>query len=114
VSVEDGTKLSRVRHLQQSPAGIRILSIEPLIGDVGKLDLAGIAWVIVSGESGPGFRPMEKAWVRSIRDQCKAAGVAFFFKQWGGVRPKTGGRKLDRREWNQYPNPLSGFTLAAE
>ena len=86
VSVEDGTKLSRVRHLQEAPAGVRFLSIEPLIGPIGKLDLDGIDWVIVGGESGPKARPMEAAWVRSIRDQCKRAGVAFFFKQWGGLQ----------------------------
>lgn len=115
VSVEDGTKLSRMRHLQQAPAGVRFLSIEPLIGPIGNLDLAGIDWVIVGGESGPGARPTEKAWVRSIRDQCKAAGVAFFFKQWGGLRPKSGGRKLDGREWNQFPKvPPPAFAVAAE
>jgi protein gp37 len=114
VSVEDGTKLSRVRHLQESPAGVRFLSIEPLIGPVGTLLLEGINWVIVGGESGPGARPMERAWVRSIRDQCKAAGVAFFFKQWGGFRPKTGGRKLDGREWNEFPRPAVSYAMAAE
>jgi protein gp37 len=114
VSVEDGTKLSRVRHLQQAPAGVRFLSIEPLIGPIGEIDLAGIDWVIVGGESGPGARPMERAWVRSIRDQCKAAGVAFFFKQWGGLRPKTGGRKLDGREWNDFPKPPPSYAVAAE
>jgi protein gp37 len=112
VSVEDGSKLSRVRHLQQAPAGVRFLSIEPLIGPVGELGLSGIDWVIVGGESGPHARPMEKAWARSIRDQCKAANVAFFFKQWGGLRPKTGGRKLDGREWSQFPK-LS-VAMAAE
>ena len=96
VSVEDGTKLSRVRHLQQAPAGVRFLSIEPLIGPIGKFDLAGIDWVIVGGESGPNARPMEHAWVRSIRDQCKAEGVAFFFKQWGGLRPKIGRSEIGR------------------
>ena len=75
VSVEDCTKLSRVRHLQQAPVGVRFLSIEPLLGPIRKLDLAGIDWVIVGGESGSGARPMERAWVRTIRDQCKAAGV---------------------------------------
>jgi protein gp37 len=114
VSVEDGTKLSRVRHLQQAPAGIRFLSIEPLIGPIGNFDLAGIDWVIVGGESGPKARPMEPAWVRLIRDQCKAEGVAFFFKQWGGLRPKTGGRKLDGREWNGFPKPPALFAVAAE
>ena len=113
VSVEDGTQLSRLRHLQQSPAGVRFLSIEPLLGDVGTLPLAGIDWVIVGGESGPRARPMDKAWVRSVRDQCKAAGVAFFFKQWGGIRPKTGGRELDGREWSQFPNPSVSYAAAA-
>jgi protein gp37 len=114
VSVEDGTKLSRVRHLQQAPAGVRFLSIEPLIGQIGEMDLAGIHWVIVGGESGPRARPMKLEWVRAIRDQCKAADVAFFFKQWGGVRPKSGGRKLDRREWNEFPKPPAAYTVAAE
>jgi protein gp37 len=114
VSVEDGTKLSHVRHLQQAPAGVRFMSIEPLLGPVGTLDLAGINWVIVGGESGPRARPMEREWVRSIRDQCKVAGLAFFFKQWGGLRPKSGGRKLDGREWNQFPEPLAAYCLAAE
>jgi protein gp37 len=103
VSIEDGTRLSRLRHLQQAPAGIRFLSIEPLIGRIGRLDLSGIDWVIVGGESGPGARYMDPNWVREVRDQCVAAGVAFFFKQWGGLRPKSGGRKLDRREWSQFP-----------
>ena len=114
VSVEDGSKLSRVKHLQQSPAGAKFLSIEPLIGDVGKLDLTDIDWVIVGGESGPNARPIEATWVRSIRDQCKAARVAFFFKQWGGIRPKTGGRMLDGREWNQFPKPSTALSVAAE
>jgi protein gp37 len=114
VSVEDGTVLSRVRHLQQAPAGVRFLSIEPLLGPIRTLDLAGIDWVIVGGESGPKARPMERAWVRGIRDQCKAAGVAFFFKQWGGLRPKSGGRKLDGREWSQFPKSVPSYAVAAE
>ncbi len=105
VSVEDGTKLSRVRHLRDAPAGTRFLSIEPLIGPIGALDLTGIDWVIVGGESGPRARPMDPAWVRAIRDQCLAADVAFFFKQWGGIRPKSGGRTLDGREWSEFPGP---------
>lgn len=104
VSVEDGTKLSRVRHLQQTPVPIRFLSVEPLIGAVGKLPLDGIGWVIVGGESGPGARPMDPQWVRDARDQCVAQKVPFFFKQWGGLRPKSGGRSLDGREWNQWPS----------
>ena len=113
VSVEDGTKTSRIRHLQQAPVAIRFLSIEPLIGPVGKFDLTGIDWVIVGGESGPRARPMQAEWVRDIRNQCKAAKVAFFFKQWGGLRPKSGGRKLDGKEWNQFPETPPP-TLAAE
>ena len=92
----------------------RFLSLEPLLGHRPSLDLAGIDWVIVGGESGPKARPMEKAWVRLIRDQCKAAGVALFFKQWGGLRPKTGGRKLDGREWNEFPKPASPYAVTAE
>jgi protein gp37 len=103
VSIEDNSKLSRIRHLQQAPATIRFLSVEPLIGPIAKMDLTGIAWVIVGGESGPRAREMNPVWVRSIRDQCIAAGVPFFFKQWGGIRPKSGGRMLDGEEWSQYP-----------
>src|SRR5829696_2869427 len=115
VSVEDGTKLSRVRHLQQASAGIRFLSIEPLIAPLGTLDLIGIHWIIVGGESGPGARPMDTQWVRDIRDQCARAGVAFFFKQWGGLRPKFGGRTLDGREWSEFPAvPQKPFRIAAE
>jgi protein gp37 len=104
VSVEDGSKKSRIRHLQDAPAGVRFLSIEPLIGPVGKLDLTGIDWVIVGGESGPGARYINPDWVRDIRDQCLASGVALFFKQWGGLRPKSRGRDLDGRKWSQFPD----------
>jgi protein gp37 len=114
VSIEDAGKKSRIRHLQAAPAGVRFLSIEPLIGPVGKLDLNGIDWVIVGGESGPGARPMRAEWVREIRDQCQASGVAFFFKQWGGLRPKSGGRELDGREWNNFPEVRRSFAEAAE
>lgn len=114
VSVEDGSKKSRIRHLQEAPASVRFLSIEPLIGPVGKLDLAGIHWVIVGGESGPRARPMESEWVREVRNQCREKNVAFFFKQWGGLRPKSGGRKLDGREWSQFPDDTASFSVAAE
>jgi protein gp37 len=114
VSVEDGSKTSRVRHLRDAPAGVRFLSIEPLIGPIGRLDLTGIDWVIVGGESGPGARYMDAEWVRDIRDQCLAGGVAFFFKQWGGLRPKSGGRKLDDREWNDFPKLILPYAVAAE
>lgn len=103
VSIEDGGKKSRVRHLQESNASIRFLSIEPLLGPIGGVDLEGIHWVIVGGESGPRARPMLAEWVRAVRDQCKAAEVPFFFKQWGGLRPKSGGRLLDGREWSEWP-----------
>src|SRR5262249_10135704 len=91
-SVEDGARASRIRHIRETRAAVRFLSIEPLIGPLGKLDLTGLHWVIVGGESGPSARPIEANWVRSIRDQCLAANVKFFFKQWGGLRPKSGGR----------------------
>ena len=114
VSVEDASKKSRIRHLQQAPAGVRFLSIEPLIGPMGNLDLSGIDWVIVGGESGPGARPMHPDWVREVRDQCRDNKVAFFFKQWGGLRPKSGGRKLDGREWSQFPSISSAIATTAE
>lgn len=102
-SVEDARVVHRIDELRNVPAATRFLSIEPLIGPVGQLDLDGIGWVIVGGESGPGARPMEADWVRSIRDQCVAAGVPFFFKQWGGVRKKEHGRELDGRTWDEFP-----------
>ena len=105
VSIEDGTKKSRLAHLQDTNASIRFLSIEPLIGPVGPLNLISISWVIVGGESGPRHRPLRPEWVRDIRDQCLSVDVAFFFKQWGGFRPKSGGRILDGTEWSQYPRP---------
>ena len=103
VSVEDGRSKARVEHLQTSPAAVRFLSIEPLIGAVGAMDLSGIHWVIAGGESGPGARLLHIEWAREIRDNCAAQGVPFFFKQWGGIRPKSGGRDLDGREWNEFP-----------
>lgn len=104
VSVEDHKAQARIGHLREAPAAIRFLSIEPLIGPVGSVLLDGIHWVIAGGESGPGARRMEIEWVREIRDQCNAQGVSFFFKQWGGLRPKSGGRSLDGREWNELPS----------
>lgn len=103
VSIEDGSKKSRVEHLRRSNATVRFLSVEPLIGEIGTLDLSGIHWVIVGGESGPRARPMKAAWAREVREQCLKAEVAFFFKQWGGYRPKSGGRELDGEIWSQYP-----------
>ena len=103
VSVEDEKAATRIAHLQAANASVRFLSIEPLLAPVGTRDLSGIAWVIVGGESGPGARPMDKRWVIDIRNQCVAARVAFFFKQWGGRSPKAGGRLLEGKEWNQFP-----------
>jgi protein gp37 len=103
VSIEDGNKASRIRHLRDAPAGVRFLSIEPLIGPVGKLDLNDIDWVIVGGESGPGARPMKEEWALHIRNLCVQACVPFFFKQWGGRSPKAGGRLLEGEEWSQFP-----------
>jgi len=114
VSVEDGSSIARIRHLQDAPATIRFLSIEPLIEPMGDINLEGISWVIVGGESGPGARPIEAAWVREVRDQCLASQVPFFFKQWGGLRPKSGGRLLDGCEWSQFPVRGDSAILAAE
>jgi protein gp37 len=104
VSVEDRKYgLPRIAHLRSSPATVRFLSVEPLLEDVGQVDLTGIHWVIVGGESGAGARPMQKIWVESIRDQCERAGIAFFFKQWGGVQKKKTGRELNGRTYNEQP-----------
>lgn len=104
VSVENCKHgLPRIEHLRAAPAAMRFLSVEPLLEDLGPLNLAGIRWVIVGGESGPGARPMEKAWVRRIRDQCRSAKVPFFFKQWGGVRRSERGRRLDGRTYSEFP-----------
>ncbi len=105
VSVEDRAHgLIRIEHLQQAPATVRFLSIEPLLEDLGEVNLDGIHWVIVGGESGPGARPMKKEWVLSLRDQCERANVPFFFKQWGGVRKSKTGRELDGRTYDALPN----------
>ena len=103
VSVEDSAAAGRIRHLQDAPATVRFLSIEPLLGPVGDIDLDGISWVIAGGESGPNARPMRLEWARGLRDRCAEAGVPFFFKQWGGKTPKAGGRLLDDKEWNELP-----------
>src|SRR6266849_5720847 len=104
VSVEDRKYgLPRVDDLRQAPARVRFLSIEPLLEDLGEIDLTGIDWVIVGGESGIRHRPIAVEWVRSIRDQCQAAKVPFFFKQWGGRTPKRQGRILVGRVWDRMP-----------
>ena len=119
VTVENGKYHHRIRDLEQVDAPVRFLSCEPLIADVGVLPLDGIHWVIVGGESGPGARPMQKRWVESIRDQCRRAGVAFFFKQWGGVRKDLTGHELDGKVYHEVPDrhPASagaGSFLAAD
>lgn len=106
-SVESADELHRIDDLRQVEAAVRFLSLEPLLGPLPDLDLTGIGWVIVGGESGPGARPMDVGWVREIRDQAIAQGVPFFFKQWGGRTPKAGGRDLDGRTWDGMPE-LSG------
>jgi protein gp37 len=103
VSVESARYTPRVRDLESVPAAVRFLSVEPLLGRIPALPLQGIHWVIVGGESGGGRRPMAADWVREIRDQCRASGVPFFFKQWGGRTSKAGGRVLDGRTWDEDP-----------
>jgi protein gp37 len=104
VSVENKLHgLPRVEHLRSAPAGLRMLSVEPLLEDLGPLDLTGIGWVILGGESGPKARRLDPDWVRSVRNQCQAANVPFFFKQWGGVRKKEAGRVLDGRTHDEVP-----------
>lgn len=104
-SVEDlQYGVPRIDHLRGAHAKVRFLSIEPLLEDVGELDLSGISWVIVGGESGPGARPMSRDWVLSIRDQCRAQSVPFFFKQWGGTRKAKHGRLLDGMTYDEYPS----------
>lgn len=117
VSVEDKKYgLPRIGDLQESPAQVRFLSIEPLLEGLGSLNLTGIHWAIVGGESGHGARPLKPEWVTSIRDQCSNANVPFFFKQWGGVRKKTAGRLLDGHTYDEFPerqiNPVSPLATA--
>lgn len=103
VSVENLKYANRIDYLRAVPASVRFLSLEPLLGPLPELNLDRIHWAIVGGESGPGARPMEESWVRDLRDQCVGAGVAFFFKQWGGVNKKKTGRLLDGRTWDDMP-----------
>ena len=102
--------LPRIEHLRKTPAKIRFLSIEPLLEDLGPLNLRGIGWIIVGGESGPGARPMQKNWVLSIRDQCRKAKIPFFFKQWGGIRKKETGRSLDGKTYDEFPRKIYSST----
>ncbi|GAA4895635.1 DUF5131 family protein [Actinomycetospora straminea] len=104
VTVESSSHVDRMNHLRSVPARVRFISAEPLLGDLGELDLHEIHWIIAGGESGRSARPMEEGWVRNIRDQALDANVAFFFKQWGGRTPKAGGRVLDGETWDQLPS----------
>ena len=113
-SVECEDYLWRIERLVEVPAAVRFLSLEPLLGPLPALPLAGVHWVIVGGESGPRARPMEAAWVRAIRRQCLEQDVAFFFKQWGGTRKARTGRELDGRTWDQFPVALVAAGVSAE
>jgi protein gp37 len=104
VSVESDAYAWRVDQLREVPAQVRFISAEPLLGPLDSVSLAGIQWVITGGESGPGFRPCKPEWVRNLRDRCLEEGIAYFHKQWGGIRPKAGGRLLDGRTWDQLPS----------
>jgi protein gp37 len=108
VSVESSKYRFRLDHLRKVGAAVRFVSAEPLLGPLDALELDGIHWLIAGGESGPHSRPMEPAWVADIRNQCHAAGVPFFFKQWGGRTPKAGGRELDGRTYNEMPELVGG------
>ncbi|MGB8476551.1 MAG: phage Gp37/Gp68 family protein [Candidatus Acidiferrum sp.] len=115
VSVEDRKYgVPRIEELQKARAAVRFLSVEPLLEDLGKLNLEGIDWMIVGGESGPGARAMKKGWVLSLRDQCKKTRVAFFFKQWGGVRKAKTGRRLDGRTYDEFPARIRHAVLTPQ
>lgn len=112
VSVENADAAFRIDYLRRTEAHVKFLSLEPLLGPLPHLDLSGINWVIVGGESGPGARPMDEGWVIDLRRQCQRAGVSFFFKQWGGVHKKKAGRLLEGRTWNELPK-TEQLTLSA-
>ncbi len=103
VSVEHEDNAQRIDVLRAIPAAVRFVSAEPLLGPLDAVDFSGVDWVIGGGESGPGARPVDLAWARGLRDTVKRAGAAFFWKQWGGAHPKSGGRLLDGVEWSEYP-----------
>ncbi len=109
VSVESQEYTFRIDHLRETEAHIKFLSLEPLLGPLTNLNLKGIDWVIVGGESGPGARVMRREWVLDIRDQCKDAGIPFFFKQWGGTNKKKAGRLLENRTWDEMPLTAAAF-----
>lgn len=107
VTVENGKHLNRLAHLKETGAKTKFLSLEPLLGPLPRINLKGIDWVIVGGESGPGARPMKPEWATGLRDNCLKSSVPFFFKQWGGVRKKKAGRSLDGKTYSQKPEVLT-------
>lgn len=111
-SIEDARVLNRVQYLAETPSVVRFLSVEPLIGPIHQLPLSGIDWVIVGGESGKGARPMKREWVLEIRQQCRQARVAFFFKQWGGTNKKKAGRLLEDRNYDEMPGEHTALAIA--
>jgi protein gp37 len=113
VSIENMRWVGRADALRWVPAAVRFVSAEPLLGSLAGLDLTGIHWLIAGGESGPGHRPVQPEWIRELRDVCRAQGVPFFFKQWGGIRSKTGGRHLDGRLHSQLPRQTPRLLRAA-
>ena len=108
VTVEDAARKKRIEHLRQINSRFRFISFEPLLESIGTVNLDGVAWAIVGGESGPRARPMQESWVTELHKQCQKSGTAFFFKQWGGLRPKSGGRLFQNREWNELPTKKPG------
>jgi len=114
VSVEDTAHKGRIGHLQQINSVARFISFEPLLGPIGEVDLTAVAWAIVGGESGPRARPMRAEWATELRIACERFGAAFFFKQWGGARPKSGGRLLEGEEWNGFPWQIVPPSILAE
>jgi protein gp37 len=113
VSIENRRFVHRADRLREVPSAVRFISAEPLLGPLEGLDLSGVDWLIAGGESGPGHRRVDADWVRDLRDRCAVEGVAFFFKQWGGRTPKTGGRELDGRTWDEMPTVRGRELLAA-
>lgn len=107
VSIENRRFVHRAESLRRTPAAVRFISAEPLLGPLEGLDLTEIDWLIAGGESGPGHRPVKEAWLLALRDQCRDSQVSFFFKQWGGRFPKAGGRLLEGRTWDEFPAPMS-------
>jgi len=113
VSIENRRFVHRAEYLRKVPAAVRFISAEPLLGPLENLDLTGVDWLIAGGESGPRHRPVDAEWIRHLRDRCREARVAFFFKQWGGLHPRSGGRTLDGREWSERPTPDLTRLIAA-